>query len=98
MYSLGQSLLLELISYCNRERAVIGLVALVDDKRISGVKPVIPPLVIKYLGIFYFITDKALQPYLDQIDQLEEGVQKLEASAYKLDALSKQLGMFRFLI
>eukprot|EP00794_Sanderia_malayensis_P020455 gene20455-22471_t len=33
----------------------------------------------------------ALQPYLQQIDQLEDGVQKLETAAYKLDAYSKQL-------
>ena len=37
-------------------------------------------------------TDKDLQPYLQQIDQLEDGVQKLEAAAYKLDSYSKQLG------
>ncbi|KAA0187131.1 hypothetical protein HAZT_HAZT002608, partial [Hyalella azteca] len=34
----------------------------------------------KYLG---------LQPYLDQIDQIEDSVTKLEAAAYKLDAYSR---------
>ncbi|KAL7635906.1 UNVERIFIED_CONTAM: hypothetical protein RMT77_013723 [Armadillidium vulgare] len=33
----------------------------------------------------------ALQPYLDQIDQIEDSVLKLEAAAYKLDAYSKRL-------
>ncbi|CAL4213518.1 unnamed protein product, partial [Meganyctiphanes norvegica] len=33
----------------------------------------------------------ALQPYLDQIDQIEDSVTKLEAAAYKLDAYSKRL-------
>ncbi|KAF2355213.1 Biogenesis of lysosome-related organelles complex-1 subunit 2 [Trinorchestia longiramus] len=36
----------------------------------------------KYLG---------LQPYLDQIDQIEDSVTKLEAAAYKLDAYSRRL-------
>jgi len=33
----------------------------------------------------------SLQPYLDQIDQIEESVASLEQSAYKLDAYSKRL-------
>ncbi|XP_071455311.1 biogenesis of lysosome-related organelles complex 1 subunit 2 [Hetaerina americana] len=33
----------------------------------------------------------SLQPYLDQIDQIEESVMKLEQAAYKLDAYSKRL-------
>lgn len=33
----------------------------------------------------------ALQPYLEQIDQIEDSVTKLEAAAYKLDAYSKRL-------
>ncbi|KAK7070670.1 biogenesis of lysosome-related organelles complex 1 subunit 2 [Halocaridina rubra] len=33
----------------------------------------------------------ALQPYLDQIDQIDDSVTKLEAAAYKLDAYSKRL-------
>ena len=33
----------------------------------------------------------ALQPYLDQIDQIEDSVTKLESAAYKLDAYSKRL-------
>lgn len=36
----------------------------------------------KYLG---------LQPYLDQIDQIEDSVTKLEAAAYKLDAYARRL-------
>ena len=47
--------------------------------------------------MFYFILiscflDKALAPYLQQIDLLEESVLKLEQTAYKLDNYSKQLG------
>ncbi|KAG8232165.1 hypothetical protein J437_LFUL012237 [Ladona fulva] len=33
----------------------------------------------------------SLQPYLEQIDQIEESVVKLEQAAYKLDAYSKRL-------
>ncbi|KAK5646971.1 hypothetical protein RI129_005435 [Pyrocoelia pectoralis] len=33
----------------------------------------------------------SLQPYLDQIDQIEDSVAKLEQAAYKLDAYSKRL-------
>uniref|UniRef100_A0A3P8UZM0 Biogenesis of lysosomal organelles complex-1, subunit 2 n=2 Tax=Cynoglossus semilaevis TaxID=244447 RepID=A0A3P8UZM0_CYNSE len=33
----------------------------------------------------------SLQPYLDQINQIEEQVSSLEQSAYKLDAYSKKL-------
>ena len=41
---------------------------------------------------FYVLTDQSLQPYLDQIDQIEESVASLEQAAYKLDAYSKRLG------
>ncbi|KAJ8896085.1 hypothetical protein PR048_001427 [Dryococelus australis] len=34
---------------------------------------------------------KSLQPYLEQIDQIEDSVVKLEQAAYKLDAYSKRL-------
>uniref|UniRef100_A0A3B5ABW0 Biogenesis of lysosomal organelles complex 1 subunit 2 n=1 Tax=Stegastes partitus TaxID=144197 RepID=A0A3B5ABW0_9TELE len=34
----------------------------------------------------------SLQPYLDQINQIEEQVSALEQAAYKLDAYSKKLG------
>lgn len=34
---------------------------------------------------------KTLQPYLEQIDQIEDSVTKLEQAAYKLDAYSKRL-------
>lgn len=33
----------------------------------------------------------ALQPYLEQIDQIEDSVNKLEQAAYKLDAYSRRL-------
>ncbi|KAF5288850.1 hypothetical protein FQA39_LY03729 [Lamprigera yunnana] len=33
----------------------------------------------------------SLQPYLDQIDQIEDSIAKLEQAAYKLDAYSKRL-------
>lgn len=36
--------------------------------------------------------DASLQPYLDQINQIEEQVSSLEQAAYKLDAYSKKLG------
>lgn len=38
-----------------------------------------------------YFTDMSLQPYLDQIDQIESSVNKLEQAAYKLDAYSKRL-------
>lgn len=34
---------------------------------------------------------RSLQPYLDQIDQIEESVSNLEQAAYRLDAYSKRL-------
>ncbi|XP_064626710.1 biogenesis of lysosome-related organelles complex 1 subunit 2-like [Lineus longissimus] len=34
---------------------------------------------------------RSLQPYLDQIDQVEESVASLEQAAYRLDAYSKRL-------
>ncbi|GLH08489.1 hypothetical protein R5R35_013668 [Gryllus longicercus] len=34
---------------------------------------------------------RSLQPYLEQIDQIEDSVTKLEQAAYKLDAYSKRL-------
>ncbi|CAB3369625.1 biogenesis of lysosome-related organelles complex 1 subunit 2 isoform X1 [Cloeon dipterum] len=34
---------------------------------------------------------KSLQPYLEQIDQIDDSVAKLEQAAYKLDAYSKRL-------
>lgn len=39
-----------------------------------------------------FDLDASLQPYLDQINQIEEQVSALEQAAYKLDAYSKKLG------
>ena len=53
----------------------------------------------KWNKLFFFLfTDKALAPYLQQIDLLEESVLKLEQTAYKLDNYSKQLGkVFLFL-
>ena len=38
------------------------------------------------------ISDKSLQPYLEQIDQIEESVATLEQAAYSLDQYSKRLG------
>nr|XP_040128996.1 biogenesis of lysosome-related organelles complex 1 subunit 2 isoform X2 [Ictidomys tridecemlineatus] len=38
------------------------------------------------------LTDAGLQPYLDQINVIEEQVAALEQAAYKLDAYSKKLG------
>ena len=34
---------------------------------------------------------RELQPYLEQVDQIEESVARLEAAAFKLDAYSKRL-------
>ena len=42
--------------------------------------------------MFIIFADKSLQPYLDQIDLIEENVTGLEQAAYKLDAYSKRLG------
>lgn len=41
---------------------------------------------------FRRLTDRAFQPYLDQIDQLEASVTQLEQAAYRLDGYSKKLG------
>lgn len=43
------------------------------------------------MGFFVFV-DASLQPYLDQINQIEEQVTALEQAAYKLDTYSKKLG------
>ena len=42
--------------------------------------------------ILLSISDKSLQPYLEQIDQIEESVATLEQAAYSLDQYSKRLG------
>lgn len=39
------------------------------------------------------LEDAGLQPYLEQINLIEEQVAALEQAAYKLDAYSKKLGM-----
>lgn len=44
-----------------------------------------------YTNCLIFV-DASLQPYLDQINQIEEQVSSLEQAAYKLDAYSKKLG------
>ena len=41
---------------------------------------------------WFSFSDQNLQPYLVQIDQIEESVANLEQAAYKLDAYSKRLG------
>lgn len=49
---------------------------------------------VSYHGDIMVITDKSLQPYLEQIDQLEASVSTLEQTAYRLDAYSKKLGEY----
>lgn len=45
--------------------------------------------------MFSFLAlDASLQPYLDQINQIEEQVTALEQAAYKLDTYSKKLGEY----
>lgn len=44
------------------------------------------------------IVDASLQPYLDQINQIEEQVTALEQAAYKLDTYSKKLGKCSLII
>jgi len=45
-----------------------------------------------YLFTYYFFySDKSLEPYLSQIDQIEDSVSKLEQAAFKLDAYAKRL-------
>lgn len=41
--------------------------------------------------ISFNFTDSTLIPYLEQIDQIEDSVIKLEQAAYKLDAYTKRL-------
>lgn len=54
-----------------------------DMKQISGnISRTMADLNDKYMS---------LQPYLEQIDQIESSVNKLEQAAYKLDAYSKRL-------
>ena len=43
---------------------------------------------------WYFSKDKSLEPYLEQIDKVEESVASLEQAAYRLDAYSKRLGLY----
>lgn len=43
------------------------------------------------LNLTFSISGNTLQPYLDQIEQIEDSVVKLEQAAYKLDAYSKRL-------
>ena len=42
--------------------------------------------------VCFVFKDAELQPYLDQINVIEEQVAALEQAAYKLDAYSKKLG------
>lgn len=44
--------------------------------------------------LLFIYLDKQLQPFLDQIDQIEESVNTLEQAAYKLDNYSKRLGKY----
>lgn len=47
--------------------------------------------------MFSFLAlDAGLQPYLDQINQIEEQVTALEQAAYKLDTYSKKLGEYKY--
>jgi len=41
--------------------------------------------------LLFFNSDKSLEPYLSQIDQIEDSVSKLEQAAFKLDAYAKRL-------
>ncbi len=43
----------------------------------------------------FLALDASLQPYLDQINQIEEQVTALEQAAYKLDSYSKKLGEYK---
>ena len=45
-----------------------------------------------YVGLVTSTSDKNLQPFLEQIDQIEDSVSTLEQAAYRLDAYSKRLG------
>lgn len=47
---------------------------------------------VDHSSILFFFLDESLQPFLEQIDQVEESVCTLEQAAYKLDAYSKRLG------
>lgn len=46
----------------------------------------------QHMAVCVFTSDASLQPYLDQINKIEEQVSALEQAAYKLDAYSKKLG------
>lgn len=48
----------------------------------------------RYADIRFVFQDAGLQPYLDQINVIEEQVAALEQAAYKLDAYSKKLGNY----
>ncbi|ELW49348.1 CWF19-like protein 1 [Tupaia chinensis] len=47
----------------------------------------------KYMWLIFVFEDAGLQPYLDQINAIEEQVAALEQAAYKLDAYSKKLDL-----
>lgn len=44
-----------------------------------------------YMSLLCYYLDKSLEPYLFQIDQIEDSVSKLEQAAFKLDAYAKRL-------
>jgi len=46
---------------------------------------------IHFFTYYNFYSDKSLEPYLSQIDQIEDSVSKLEQAAFKLDAYAKRL-------
>jgi len=58
---------------------------------IINIKKVCFSLIPIHLLVIFFYSDKSLEPYLSQIDQIEDSVSKLEQAAFKLDAYAKRL-------
>jgi hypothetical protein len=47
---------------------------------------------------FFISTDSAIQPHLDQVDELEANVLKLQEVVNRLDVYTKQLGTLAFIM
>ena len=89
MVALMGSIVCKCTSYCNNVCAVV-FTFLTRNMRFYY-KKLFSMAYVNFLQ--YFFKDKSLEPYLEQIDKVEESVASLEQAAYRLDAYSKRLGL-----